>query len=324
MGAAVSTTFACLLSTAGRRWSVSPGGHEPRNFARRQSAGDVSDDRVSGRGILVCASRLCGHLAYKVRGQWLDDKDQGLYGAVFAHVGSCDNPNFRGPGLAIATLNEWVIDYMSKKKMIQPGKVIVVGQSGGGWGSIALASRNPSSVQAIITFAAGRGGRVDGKPNNNCAPDKLVAATGEFGRTARIPMLWIYAENDTYFGPELTKRMHQAFVEAGGNVEYHVLPPFGSDGHFMIDSADAVPIWSPLVTQFLEKHSATATPPGQQVSSSSPQQELRRGRRDCGCLKTFNTQPGKNFVSTHPMGPSYAERHHPARTTSIRYWCVST
>src|SRR6478752_461407 len=119
----------------------------------------------------------------------LDDKDQGLYGAVFAHVGSCDNANFRGPGLAIATLNEWVIDYMSKKKMIQPGKVIVVGQSGGGWGSIALASLNPSSVQAIITFAAGRGGRVDGKPNNNCAPDKLVAATGEFGRTARIPML---------------------------------------------------------------------------------------------------------------------------------------
>ena len=208
----------------------------------------------------------------------LDDKDQGLYGAVFAHVGSCDNPNFRGPGLAIATLDEWVIDYMSKKKMIQPGKVVVVGQSGGGWGSIALGSRNPSSVQAIITFAAGRGGRVDGKPNNNCAPDKLVAATGEFGRTARIPMLWIYAENDTYFGPELTKRMHQAFVEAGGNVEYRMLPPFGSDGHFMIDSADAVPIWSPFVTQFLEKHSATATLLGQQVSSSSPRQEPQEAR----------------------------------------------
>ena len=208
----------------------------------------------------------------------LDDKDRGLYGSVFAHVGSCDNPNFRGPGLAIATLDEWVIDYMSKKKIIQPGKVVVVGQSGGGWGSIALGSRNPSSVQAIVTFAAGRGGRVDGKPNNNCAPDKLVAATGEFGRTARIPMLWIYAENDTYFGPELTKRMQQAFVEAGGNVEYRMLPPFGSDGHFMIDSADAVPIWSPYVTQFLEKHSATATPLGQQVSGSSPQQELQAAR----------------------------------------------
>ncbi|WP_369539499.1 hypothetical protein [Bradyrhizobium japonicum] len=124
-------------------------GHEPRNFSRRQSADDVSHDRISGRCTLVRASRLCGHLAYQVRGSSLDDKDQGIYGAVFGHVGSCDNPNFRGPGLAIATLNEWVIDYMSKKKMIQPGKVVVVGQSGGGWGSIALASLNPSSVQAI-------------------------------------------------------------------------------------------------------------------------------------------------------------------------------
>ncbi|MFC7695151.1 invasion associated locus B family protein [Bradyrhizobium lupini] len=203
----------------------------------------------------------------------LDDKDQGLYGAVFAHVGSCDNPNFRGSGLAIATLNEWVIDYMSKKKMIQPGKVIVVGQSGGGWGSIALGSLNPSSVQAIITFAAGRGGRVDGKPNNNCAPDKLVAATSEFGRTARVPMLWIYAENDSYFGPELTMRMHQAFVEAGGNADYRMLPSFGTDGHFMIDSADAVPIWSPLVSRFLERHSATAPPLGQPVNGPSAQRE---------------------------------------------------
>ena len=85
----------------------------------------------------------------------LDDKDRGLYGAVFGHVGSCDNPNFRGPGLAIATLNEWVIENMQKKKQITPGKAIVVGQSGGGWGSIALASRNSPSVGAVITFAAG-------------------------------------------------------------------------------------------------------------------------------------------------------------------------
>jgi hypothetical protein len=51
----------------------------------------------------------------------------------------------------------------------------------------------------VITFAAGRGGRVGGKPNNNCAADRLIAATGGFGRTARVPMLWIYIENDTFF-----------------------------------------------------------------------------------------------------------------------------
>jgi invasion protein IalB len=203
----------------------------------------------------------------------LDKEDRGIFGSVFAHVGSCDNPNFRRPGLAIATLNEWVIGYMSKKKNIQPGKVVIVGQSGGGWGSIALASLNPSSVQAVITFAAGRGGRVDGKPNNNCAPDKLVAATGEFGRTARIPMLWIYAKNDTYFGPELTERMHAAFSAAGGNAQYRMLPPFGTDGHFMIDSPDAVSIWSPLVSQFLEEHSAASN--AQQLVGNGPPEKLQ-------------------------------------------------
>ena len=244
-------------------------------------------------------------------------QDRGLYGAVFAHVGSCDNPNFRGPGLAIATLNEWVIENMQKKKQIAPGKVIVVGQSGGGWGSIALASRNPPSVGAIITFAAGRGGRVDGKPNNNCAPDKLVAETGEFGRTARVPMLWIYAENDTYFGPELTKRMHNAFTAAGGDAEYHLLPAFGDDGHFLIDSADGVPLWAPLVSQFLEKHSALAQE-RQRPTSSTRERTFKSDRPACNCPKTFNIPHGANFVSRDPTGLHYAGQRRPARRIPAR------
>ena len=153
----------------------------------------------------------------------------------------------------IATLDQWVIDFMEKEATVAPRKAIVVGQSGGGWGAIALSSLNPSSVQAVITFAAGRGGRFNGEPNNNCAPDKLVEATGEFGRTSRVPMLWMYIENDTFFGPELSKRMHAAFTAAGGNAEYHLFPPHGSDGHFFVGTADAVPIWSPLVGAFLDK-----------------------------------------------------------------------
>jgi hypothetical protein len=98
-------------------------------------------------------------------------------------------------------------------------------------------------VRAIIAFAAGRGGRVGGKPNNNCAPDRLVAATGEFGRTARTPMLWIYVGNDTFFGPALSMRMHQAYTEAGGNAEYHLfLQRWASDR-----SPDGIPLWTPLV-----------------------------------------------------------------------------
>jgi dienelactone hydrolase len=183
----------------------------------------------------------------------LDVPERGLYGPFYSKIGSCDNPNFRDAGLAVALLDQWIIDYMADQKLTVPDNVVVVGQSAGGWAAIALSSRNLPSVRAIITFAAGRGGHVGGKPNNNCAPDKLVEATGEFGRTARVPMLWIYTENDTFFGPALSGKMHAAYRGAGGSAEYHMLPPFGSDGHFLIDSANAIPLWAPLVSQFLDK-----------------------------------------------------------------------
>jgi dienelactone hydrolase len=201
------------------------------------------------RGYMVVAPSGTGYGAAA-----LDDPERGLYSLFFSKVGGCDNPNFRDAGRAVALIDKWIIEYMSDQKLIVPDDVIVVGQSAGGWAAIALSSENLPGVRAIITFAAGRGGRVGGKPNNNCAPDRLVAATGEFGHTARTPMLWIYIENDTFFGPALSKRMHEAYTGAGGNAEYHLLPPFGNDGHFLVSSPDSLPLWTPLVGAFLDKH----------------------------------------------------------------------
>jgi pimeloyl-ACP methyl ester carboxylesterase len=200
------------------------------------------------RGYLVVAPAGPGYGA-----AGLDIPERGLYGSFFSKIGKCTNPNFRDAGLAIAKYDVSTISYLADQKIILPDRTIIVGQSAGGWGSIALASRNPPGVKAVVVFAAGRGGRVDGKPNNNCAPDKLVAATAEFGRTARVPMLWIYTRNDSYFGPDLSTRMHEAFVRAGGNAEYHLLDSFGNEGHILIDAPEGVRIWSPLVSQFLDR-----------------------------------------------------------------------
>jgi dienelactone hydrolase len=201
------------------------------------------------RGYMVVAPTGSGYGAAA-----LDVPERGLYGVFYSKIGNCDNPNFHDAGMAVALLDKWIIDYMTEQKFVKPDSAIVIGQSAGGWAAIALSSQNLPSVKAIITFAAGRGGRVGGKPNNNCAPDKLVAATAEFGRSGRTPMLWFYIENDTFFGPELSKKMHEAYTAAGGSAEYHLMPPFGSDGHFFIDSAEAIPQWSPLVAKFLDKY----------------------------------------------------------------------
>ena len=184
----------------------------------------------------------------------IEVSERALFGVFFSGVGKCSDVEFRDAGLAVASIDRWVIDYMSTQTFIKRDETVVVGQSGGGWGAIALASQNPTSVRAIIGFAAGRGGHFNGRPNNNCAPDNLVETAAQFGRTARVPMLWIYTHNDSYFGPDLSNRMAEAFRAAGGNVEYHLLPDFGEDGHFLIDSPDAVQLWSPLVSEFLARH----------------------------------------------------------------------
>jgi dienelactone hydrolase len=181
----------------------------------------------------------------------LDPGDREIYELYFSSVENCDDPYSLRASAARATANKWIIDYMTRQRLTIPDKVIVVGQSAGGWAAIALASLNPPQIRAIINFAVGRGARGDGGPNNNCESKELVEAAREFGRTSRIPMLWIYPSNDTYFGPELSKRVHEAFTSAGGVAEYHLLPPSGSDEHFLIDSPSGIAMWAPLVSHFL-------------------------------------------------------------------------
>ena len=186
------------------------------------------------RGYMVVAPTGTGYGAAA-----LDEPERGLYSLFFSKVGSCDNPNFHDAGRFGGPDRQVDHRIHDRSEADRAGQCHRGRPIGRRLGRHCAVERESAAVRAIITFAAGRGGRVGGKPNNNCAPDRLVAATGEFGRTARTPMLWIYIENDTFFGPALSKRMHEAYTGAGGNAEYHLLPPFGSDGHFLIGSPDS-------------------------------------------------------------------------------------
>jgi hypothetical protein len=65
--------------------------------------------------------------------------------------------------------------------------------------------------------------------------------------------LWIYTENDSYFPPSLSKRMAEEFGLAGGDVEYHLLPAFGTEGHVLAESRDSTGIWGPVLEAFLAR-----------------------------------------------------------------------
>jgi hypothetical protein len=71
----------------------------------------------------------------------------------------------------------------------------------------------------------------------------------DLGKTARVPMLWIYAENDMYFGPDLPREWFKAFEQEGGVGRFIELPPQGDDGHLTFSRSPSV--WKPLVLDFL-------------------------------------------------------------------------
>jgi hypothetical protein len=62
-----------------------------------------------------------------------------------------------------------------------------------------LASRYPDLVESVVNFSGGRGGRSYGMANKNCAPERLVEVAGDFGRTTRVPTLWLYRSEPVFW-----------------------------------------------------------------------------------------------------------------------------
>jgi hypothetical protein len=125
--------------------------------------------------------------------------------------------------------------------------------------SIALAAMNPPGVDAAINFAGGGGGNPK-KPHQPCGQSQLKQLFTDYGRTARMSTLWIYSENDNYFGPELPRVWFQAFRAAGGIGEFRQFPPFGEDGHRLFDRG--FDTWKTEVLRFLRANGyPNLTPP---------------------------------------------------------------
>ncbi len=170
-------------------------------------------------------------------------------GPWLEQYGACNNPDYYRAGLTTAEDIEAAIGFFRARSETVRDRILLIGWSAGGWGSIAAASRNPPGVFAVVSFAGGRGG---GQPKvGNCTPARLIEAAARYGTTARIPSLWLYAENDAFFGPDLSRKMFDAYAEAGAKAEYVALPAFGSDGHRVFGASDARALWQPPVGKFL-------------------------------------------------------------------------
>jgi len=138
--------------------------------------------------------------------------------------------------------------YLATRPEVDSSRMIGVGISTGGFAMVALASDPPPGMVAAISFAGGRGSNA---PDHVCNPEALVEAFGEFGKHAKVPMLWIYAANDHFFSPQLAQAFYTAYTRTGGKATFLAADPFGSDGHHLF-SARGTPLWTPMVDDYLK------------------------------------------------------------------------
>jgi dienelactone hydrolase len=110
----------------------------------------------------------------------------------------------------------------------------------------------------IVAFAPGRGGRANDFPNQVCAPRTLISSAAEFGHDARVPVLWLVAANDTYFSPELSRQLADAFRAGGDKVDFRAMAAYGGEGHWLAETDGGVKIAGPELDRALKALSSAA------------------------------------------------------------------
>lgn len=183
------------------------------------------------------------------------------YGPEFAkdaeQSGACKHKRY-APALNAAALqiNAVLRAVRARRADASHDRAVIAGQSFGGAAAVAAAAQNPEGVQAVINFAGGAGGNPRTHTMQPCDPQQLASVFTELGAKSRLPMLWMYARNDQYFGASWPAKWHAAFEKEGGKAQFVQLPAFGKDGHELFRAG--LPQWEPTVSRFLDDNGFTA------------------------------------------------------------------
>jgi dienelactone hydrolase len=183
----------------------------------------------------------------------------GEYGALWAE-GLYHRPgdDYARSGLETARDIAATVDYAAALPFARSQGGVVIGWSGGGWGTVAYNSIPHPRVTALISMAGGRGQEKtrDGL-SGVWRPDLLVDAAGRYGRSATTtPMLWVYSENDKFFGPAIAASLYDAYTRNGGKAELQQVGAYGNDGHNLFFGPGGSQIWGPLVASYLARQPA--------------------------------------------------------------------
>lgn len=166
------------------------------------------------------------------------------------YTGECDSKNYLQGIAPLVSETQQILAYVAKLPYVDSSRGLVLGESFGGIGAIAMASSELSSIMGVVNISGGDGGSLDHleKP---CRPDQLREAFAQYGKTNRVPSLWMYSLNDRLWGTRYPKQWFDAFHQAGGKGEFVNLPADKNNGHYIfVRNPEA---WHPAFEAFIHK-----------------------------------------------------------------------
>jgi dienelactone hydrolase len=127
-------------------------------------------------------------------------------------------------------------------------QILVVGQSHGGWTSLAFGSMNKNpAVRGIVNFAGGL-------KKDDCVgwQNTLIEGSQKFGLTTQTPSIWFYGDNDSFFPRTVSNQMFEQYSKGNPNAQFVTFGDFENDSHVLFTRQTGRAIWEPHLEKFLQ------------------------------------------------------------------------
>ncbi len=138
------------------------------------------------------------------------------------------------------------LDWLGLQTWAHPEQRLLMGQSHGGWTTLAFGASGFGSVKGLVNFAGGL-------RQDSCAgwEANLGRSAGQYGKETALPSLWFYGDNDSFFSPTTFRPMFEQYTAGGAKAELVAFGNFGSDAHSMFGSRAGEAIWQNKVVAFM-------------------------------------------------------------------------
>ena len=155
---------------------------------------------------------------------------------------------------AVKSVHTW----LNSQDWVKKDRILLVGQSVGGFTTVNACGQNWSGVIGCINFVGGTGGNPTASPGKSCKPERVGEIFSQAAKTTKVPSLWLYSANDKYWGEDPPKQWFKAYQEAAKAAgqtaasEFFAAPAVGENGHSM--QVNGMNIWTSIVDRWLEQN----------------------------------------------------------------------